>query len=439
MRIFFLLSSFLFLSGLGWLTVARPYVTPALTAVGDQAVYVQGRIVRVLGESGAVLAEWKATRSVQQALHAGEQVGLVFDGSDDLHLFTREGGSTGRVAAPQKAGGRGRWADAGDRWLFLHPERSALFVTAKGDPAWKLMLPPEEELVRPVDVAAYPRGAAILCEDPPQVVWYTFEGEPDGDLQISMRLVPSVRYFILEDAWDYLKTQQARIPWKLELDAGGAKALILFRTKDDKYRRLAFLWKEREGWRSRGIILPSVAGRFRTSRSPQDVAFRGTGILLAGRQGGLWLYPSDRLAPLKAWVEPPPPGRWERIRHQRRWGWIALFLSMLLFWAATATRGSKVVIPKESFLWSGMSALLPGLGSLLSRDYKWGAIWLFSAVLWAGVSLTLMILMGRGVPVTTVTLFESLAMFGLTWLFSVIHAFRAGMLRSTPKTPRPQV
>lgn len=430
MRVFWILSALFLLLGLGWLTFARPYPVPATAVWGDRVVYASERSIRYFGDHGTLLGGWTSPRPVRSVLAAGDRLGVVFAGSDDLNLFTTEGARTGTVAAPQKAGGTGRWADAGDRWLFLHPARAALFVGAKAAPDWKLMLPPEEELTGVTDLAAVPGGAALLFEEPPQILWYDFAGEPRGDLELTTRLLPSVRYYILEDVWDYLKTQQARRPWRLAASPDGERLLLVFRTNDDKYRRLAVLWKEKDEWRSRGIILPSVAGRFRTSRPPQDVAFRGQGLVMSGRQGGLWLYPDDRLAPLKAWVEAPPPGRWERMRHQRRWGWMALAIAVLWFWAALVTRNARVVIPKESFLWAAASAVLPGAGSLWGRDLRWGSVFLLAAILWAGFSVGLMIQMGRGAQVTTVTLFESFGMLALTWAFSIGHAFRLGMRRA---------
>jgi hypothetical protein len=430
MRPFWTLSALLLIFGLGWLVFARPHPVPAMAVVGDRVVYATGRTVRVFGEGGAPVTTWRVTRPVREAVSAGETVGFAYEGTDDLVLFSLEGIPRGGVPAPQKAGGQGRWAAAGSRWLFLHPERNALFLLTKDSPDWKLMLPPEEEIIKPVDVAASPTGAALLCEDPPQVLWYSFDGIPEGDLELSMRLVPSVRYYILEDTWDYLRTQRAHVPWRFALDFTGERALAIFRTPDGKYRRLAALWKEKDSWRSRGLILPTVSGRFRTGRQPQDVGFRGRGILMSGRQGGLWLYPDERYAAQKPWVDPPPPGTWEKVRHQRRWGWAALLLGLLSLWAAVATRGAGVVIPRESFLWSGASALVPGLGSFLGRSPRWGIAWFLGALFWLSVSLFLLILTRRGATVTSATLFESFAMLALVWLLSVIHAFRRGLLHA---------
>jgi len=426
MKTFWALFGALFLFGLGWLLLVHPYEPPSLAVLGDRVYYIQGPVVRIFGSSGVPQGSWRAPGPVRQAVVDGDRLGLVLAGKDDLELFSADGTRQGAVPAPQKADGQGRWVSSADRWMFLHAARAALFIRPKEAGEWKLMLGPEEELIRPVDATATTKGAVILCEEPPLIAWYTFEGAPDGELDISMRLVPSVRYFIFEDWMDFLKTQRATLPYRLAFSPEG-KALLLFRTPDDKYRRLVHLRKKGEDWSSHGVFLPSIPGHGRRGfRPPRDVAFYGTGFLMTGREGGMWFFKDERLPAVKPWVEPPPIGRWEKFRHQRRWGWLGLLLSLLFLWLAIATRGARVVIPREAIRGSVASLLVPGLGQVLAGKRGWGLFWFLATVFWAWISVTLILLMRKGNHVTSVTLFESFLCLALAWLLSVVHAFWLG-------------
>jgi hypothetical protein len=148
---------------------------------------------------------------------------------------------------------------------------------------------------------------------------------------------------------------------------------------------------------------------------------------MTGRDGGLWFFKDERLPAVKPWVEPPPATRWERMRHQRAWGWAALLAALLFAWLAVTTRGVQVVIPASAIRWSLAAFVCPGLGQVLAGSLKWGAFWFMSFVFWAVMSLFLVVTLKRGGSVTTVTLFESFLAMGLSWFLSVLQAFHWGL------------
>ncbi len=389
MRIFWISSFLLFAVGLGWLVFAHPVEAPSLTVAGDRAYYAQGSSVKVFGSAGILSGEWKAPRPIRQMLSDGMRLGLVYEGEDDLHLFSPLGEEEEILSPPQKAEGRGRWARLGSFWVFLHPSRQTLFVRAQEETKWRALLSPEDEPAKPVDVSGYIdahgelRGVAVLCEEPPVLYGFTFDGLLKEEMELTGRTVPSVRYFIFERNVDFLKPQRAVLPWRVQFAPGG-RGVALFRTSDDRYRRLVSFRREAGDWKTRGVYLPSIPRHRKTeTRTPQEIAWMGEGFLMAGREGGLWYYREEKLPPGKPWIEPPPATKWEKVSHQRAWGWAGWVLAILSAWVAVNTKGKKVAVPREAALRFAASLVIPGWGQALEGRRGWASFW-FLSVLFGG-------------------------------------------------------